>query len=444
MDSYHDTMFTLHSRAQCSTTSEHFWNFPKTRLHENTTQYFQLVMASTGFNQLPEDSSDLIKPWKVEIPQQDLDSLFALLKLTPLAPHTYENSLSKEERNLGLKHVWLLEAKKYWETAFDWRKQEEYMNSFPHFKARIRDPLGDFDVHFVALFSKRKDAIPIFLFHGWPGSFLEFLAILEALRIKYTTEDLPYHLIVPSLPGYTFSSPPPFTADFCANDAARIFDKLAKLLGFQAYMVQGGDVGGRVARIIAAEYPNCKAIHLNTSPMPAPDGEHLKSPMNDAEKEGLERHKTFLHDGSAYAWEHATRPSTIGFVLSSNPLALLAWIGEKFMDWTDNDPSLDEILTSVTLYWLTKCAATNLWSYRQFYGPGAASHATKEWHIKVPLGFSWFSKEIAPVPKAWIELTGNLVFYRQHMGGGHFAAMEKPSVLWEDVEEFVTGLGSIF
>jgi microsomal epoxide hydrolase len=394
-------------------------------------------MSLGGFNVLPNGVSDAITPWKVDIPQQDLGTLATLLKIAPLAPPTFENSLPERNRRLGLPRDWLSAAKQYWETEFDWRKHEEHMNSFPHFKASIKDTLGNFDVHFVALFSKREDALPILFLHGWPGSFLEFLPLLHILRSKYTAEDLPYHLVVPSLPGYAFSSAPPLDQDFRADDAARIFDTLASVLGFESYAVQGGDVGGRVARIIAAEYPRCKAVHLNTHPMTPPADSDINSSIDAVEKEGLDRHNFFLHNGTGYALEHATRPSTIGFVLSSSPLALLAWIGEKFMDWTDDDPSPDVILESVTLYWLTRCASTNLWSYRQFYGPHADSHGSKKWHINKPLGYSWFPKEINPLPKAWIETTGNLVFFRRHEKGGHFAAMERPRDLWNDVEEFL-------
>lgn len=407
-------------------------------------------MSFSGFDTIPDGGSNAIKPWKVSVPQQRLDDLIALLERTPLAPPTYENSLpGKQDRHLGVRRDWLSAAKKHWETGgFDWREKEEYINSFPHFKAQVHDDSldSDFEIHFVALFSKRKDAIPIMFLHGWPGSFLEFLPILEMLRSRYhAADDLPYHLIVPSLPGYAFSSAPPLDKNFDTDDAARIFDGLlSSSLGFKAYMAQGGDVGGRVARIMAAQYRNCKAAHQNTAPMPAPDPSKLKSPINDLEQQGITRATQFIQTGSAYAMEHATRPSTIGFVLSSSPLALLAWIGEKFMDWTDDDPSLDVILESVTLYWVTNCAATSLWSYRQFYGPNAEHHATERWHINKPLGFSWFKKEITPVPKAWVELTGDLVFYRQHEKGGHFAALEQPQVLWGDVEEFLASVGDLF
>jgi microsomal epoxide hydrolase len=389
------------------------------------------------FDTLPDGASDTVKPWRVHVPQQALDTLATLLKAAQLAPPTYENCLPGRDRRLGMRRDWLMAAKSYWETDFDWRTHEKNINSFPHFMATITDSLGNFDIHFVALFSHRKDAIPILFPHGWPGSFLEFLPILDLLQSKYTSATLPYHVVVPTLPGYTFSSMPPLDMDFQAEDAARILDGLTSTLGFASYAIQGGDVGGRVARIMAAEYPRCKVLHLNTIPMATPSPNSIQSSLDDTEKAALERHNFFLHNGTGYAWEQATRPSTIGLVLSSSPLALLAWVGEKFLDWHDDDPPLDTILESVTLYWVTNCAASSLWSYRQFYGPGADSHGSKKWYVDKPLGFSWFPKEINPLPKAWIESTGNLVFFRRHDRGGHFAALERPRELLRDVEDFL-------
>jgi len=187
------------------------------------------------------------------------------------------------------------------------------------------------------------------------------------------------------------------------------------------------------------QYPHCAAIHLNTSPMPAPEGD-LSTPINTLEQEGIHRGRRFVQSGSAYAMEHATRPATIGLVLNASPLALLAWMGEKFLEWTDDDPPLDTILESVSLYWLTSTPATSLWSYRQFFGADAESHASPRWHIgrNKPFGFSWFRFELSPVPEAWVKCTADtLLFYRQHERGGHFAALELPELLWTDVEEFL-------
>jgi microsomal epoxide hydrolase len=143
---------------------------------------------------------------------------------------------------------------------------------------------------------------------------------------------------------------------------------------------------------------------------------------------------------TAYSFEHRTRPGTLGLILQSNPLALLSWIGEKFLDWTDIDPSLEDILESVTLYWLTESGSRGLYPYRQTFAPSriAVNIANDQvYYVKKPLGHSWFMKEIAPAPRAWAEKTGNLVFYRQHEIGGHFAALEQPELMKGDIQDFV-------
>lgn len=175
---------------------------------------------------------------------------------------------------------------------------------------------------------------------------------------------LPYHIIVPSLPGYAFSSSPPVDRDFKAEHMAPVMDSLMQALGLgDGYIAQGGDLGSFIARQLGVESPSCKAFHLNLYQLPAPaNAESL--PISEQEKKGLERGKAFRDSGSAYAMEHGTRTATIGLTLSSSPLALLSWIGEKFLEWTDEDPSLDEILDSVSLYWLTDTYARCIYPYR--------------------------------------------------------------------------------
>lgn len=139
------------------------------------------------------------------------------------------------------------------------RKHEVYMNTFDHFHMNIDDKVGNFHTHFVAMFSKKKDALPLMLLHGWPGSFLMFLPTLDKLRKRYLADDLPYHLIVPSLPGYAFSSPPPVDNDIGIEDVARVMNQLMLNLGFDnGYMVQGGDVGSKIARVMAVKHDTCK------------------------------------------------------------------------------------------------------------------------------------------------------------------------------------------
>jgi microsomal epoxide hydrolase len=226
------------------------------------------------------------------------------------------------------------------------------MNAFPNFTISLVDGNDKFDIHFVSLFSKKADAIPILLLHGWPGSFLEFLPMLSLISSQYTPETLPYHFIVPSLPGYAFSSKPPLDRDFRIQDIARLMNSLMTQLGFEKYVVQGGDIGSKVARVLVAEHPSCVAAHrmsrsrcvcsltlmltiaVNFGIMPQPLGIDENS-YTELEKQGIKRGEEFKDTGSAYALLHATRPSTIAFSLSASPLSLLPWLAEKFLTWSD-------------------------------------------------------------------------------------------------------------
>lgn len=159
------------------------------------------------------------------------------------------------------------------------------------------------------------------------------------------------------------------------------------------------------------------ALHINFCIMPrsADIDTEDDAELSQLEKKGLERAAWFEKLGSAYALLHATRPSTIGLAFSTSPLALLAWIGEKFLDWTDETPPLDTILESVSLYWLTDTFPTSIYPYRQLFTPGVVgAHEDPKWFVKKPMGMSWFPKEIAPVPRQWVETTGDLVFWREH------------------------------
>ncbi|KAK4899675.1 hypothetical protein LTR27_002941 [Elasticomyces elasticus] len=321
---------------------------------------------------------------------------------------TYENLTAdvKDFTHFGISRQWLSDAKKQWETKYDWRQTEKRINSFPNYTVSIEHPGFDFEIHFIALFSKKKDA---------------FLSTLDVLREKYTPEDLPFHVIVPSLPGYGYSNGPPLDKDFDVQGIARVVDKLMVGLGFgDGYISQGGDIGSFVSRVLAVNAEACKAY------------------TSLSEQKGLKRYNNFNEMGNAYAREHGIRPSTIGLVLSSSPVALLAWVGERFLQWSDTSPPLNEILDSVSLYWFTDSFPRAIYPYRQFFGPKPSFfHPDAEWHIKKPMGYSWHPKELAPVPKAWVAKSGNLVWYRGHDEGGHFAATEKPKLFVKDMEDFV-------
>lgn len=189
--------------------------------------------------------------------------------------------------------------------------------------------------------------------------------MLDLIKKQYPDpSSLPYHIIVPSLPGYAFSSAPPTDRDFKCEHIAPVMDAVMQALGFgDGYIAQGGDLGSFISRQLGVESASCKAFHQNLYNLPPPaNADSL--PISEIEKKGLERGKAFRDSGSAYAREHGTRTATIGLTLSSSPLALLSWIGEKFLEWTDEDPSVDEILDSVSLYWLTETYARCIYPYR--------------------------------------------------------------------------------
>jgi len=395
-----------------------------------------------GYDSIPAGATGTFHKFNVHIPDEKLSQLKELIKIAPIGPVTWENQ--KEDRELGLSRQWLVDAQKYWRDSFDWRAQEEYINFFPHFKTNIADDDGTkHEIHFMALFSQKEDAIPIAFFHGWPGSFLEFLGLLQIMTERHTPETLPYHIIVPSLIGYTLSSGPPTDRNWAVADTSRIMHKLLLSLSFKAYAVQGGDIGSGVSRFMAVQYEECKAIHLNFDATGKPDGVD-DSEVTPEELQGLQRGMKWQQLGTAYALEHGTRPSTIGLVLSASPVAMLAWIGEKYLEWTDEDPSLEDILRAVSLYWLTDTFPRAIYPYRAFVERMTAPpekrkgmHEDPKWHIKKPFGYSYFPKELVPCPRAWAAKGGNLVWHRKHDKGGHFAAMERPEDMANDIEDFL-------
>ncbi|KAL8366550.1 hypothetical protein RB595_010417 [Gaeumannomyces hyphopodioides] len=396
------------------------------------------MMESKSFGQPPNFVDvDAVAPYSINIASDKVQRMQKLIELSPVPTPCYKNSLPDGNRDFGLRRDWFGAAKKRWETHFDWDKQQARFGRHNHFIAKVPTGYGEkIDIHFVALFSRAaQPAKPALLLHGWPGSFFEFLPMLDELAAKNTPATLPYHVIVPSLPSYLFSGSPPLDRDFGIED--------------------GGDIGSRACRVLAAQYAGCRGALLNYSPMPEPPG---LPPPSAEEAAGLERWEWFKTRGVGYAVMHATRPATVGLALASSPLALLAWVAEKFLDWTDpasfppdSSPSdqallglepgpdnrvslrlMDEVLLSGSLYFLTDTPHRCLYSYRETYSadsaPPRSSHAAPEYHVRAPtkLGLSWFPLGVAPVPLSWVATTGDLVWSRRHDRGGHFAALECP------------------
>ncbi|OJD36163.1 epoxide hydrolase [Diplodia corticola] len=389
----------------------------------------------------PVSPAGSLSQFKIDVPDDEVQKLKTLLKLLPIPRPNWENGHS--DASFGTPRDWLVDSVDYWQNKYDWRQQEETLNSIPQFKVDVQDDDGQkYSVHFAALFSANRDAIPVLLSHGWPGSFVEFMPILLKLKEKYASspEKLPYHVIVPSIIGFGFSSPPPLDKDFGIKDNCRLFHKAMLALGFgeRGYITQGGDLGGPIAETLAAVYEPVKAAHLNIyfAPSAPASGEEPADPL---EKEAVENAKKFTQSGMAYAMLHASRPSTAGLAIGNSPVSLLTWIGEKMREWPDpaHVPSLDTILTNVSVYWFTGTYPTSIWTYRLLLS-GQVEDAYEAITNGKPKGVSWFPHEIAAVPKDFVRKDKSITHFYEHDEGGHFAALEVPEALWADFEDFVS------
>ncbi|RSL43053.1 hypothetical protein CEP54_015242 [Fusarium duplospermum] len=360
-----------------------------------------------------------LRPFSVSVPQPRIDNLRTLLSTSPVPPPNYENSRS--DGSYGVTRDWVVAALEYWKKTYDWHHWEGVLNTIPQFQMEIEDDDSSrYDAHFMAIFSENPKAIPLLFLHGWPGSVVEFLPLLLHLKSQFDANpaDFCYHIIVPSLVGFGWSSPPPNTKDFRFEENARLLSKLMANLGFSktGYVVQGGDIGSPIACSLADQDPACKLVHVNLFVMSPPEGfdESRMHQFSEEELTGLQRGKNFWTNGTAYA------------------------LIQKMIEWSDQTPTLDLILTNVCLYWFSGCLPTSLWSYRQMMSGGNPSTGWE--HVNAPMGFSAFKYESGNPPKAWIDTTGKVKWYRWHAEGGHFAALERPMGLWGDVVEFIESM----
>ena len=297
------------------------------------------------FDAVPSNATFNPHRFRAFTPQKDLDDFSHLLRVSKIGPETYENRVAdpKDLTSFGITRQWLVKAKQTWETSYNWRQTEDRINAVPNFGVDVEHDGFVCNVHFVALFSKKPGAVPLLLVHGWPGSFLEFLGSLEELTAKYDEHTLPFHVVVPNLPGYAYSSGPPHDKNFTLTDAAMVCDKLMRGLGFDdGYVSQGGDLGSLVSRILGVTSDACKAVHLDLAVGIKPESAEETKDFSPAYMKALKRYEEFGAMGSAYAREHGTRPATIGLVLSSSPIALLAWFVSfdvlpacEFADWNE-------------------------------------------------------------------------------------------------------------
>jgi pimeloyl-ACP methyl ester carboxylesterase len=324
----------------------------------------------------------------------------------------------------------------YWRTGYDWRHCEEALNRFPQYRTEI-DGLG---IHFLHVRSKHPNALPIIITHGWPGSVLEFMEIIEPLSDPTAhggrAEDA-FDVVAPSMPGFGFSDKPS-ARGWNADRIARAWSELMRRLGYKRYVAQGGDWGAFVTTKMAQQHASgLAAIHLNF-PQVVPD--HIPAKLTAEQQRAIDALKRFESDGSGYFLEQATRPQTIGYPLTDSPAGQAAWIYEKFHAWTDNKGApedaltRDQMLDDITLYWLTDTAAS---SARMYSENASARNANNAGVVDLPVGCSIFPREIFPAPRDWAEkVFPKLIYWNEVKRGGHFAAFEEPALFTDEMRAF--------
>jgi epoxide hydrolase len=385
----------------------------------------------------PSDTT--IRPFRIDIPQADLDDLRDRLHRTRWPDELPDQGWS---RGVPLDHLKELAA--YWADGYDWRKQEAHLNQHPQFVTTIDGA----NVHFLHVRSPEPDALPLLLTHGWPGSVVEFLDIIGPLADPRAHGSDPadaFHLVIPSIPGYGFSGPT-HQAGWTTDRVANAWAQLMARLGYQRYGAQGGDWGAFVSPQLGRIDPeHVVGVHLNAAtfgfiPFGPVDPEELAS-LTDAEKARLEHLSTSAAGpGNGYFEVQAQRPQTIAYALTDSPVGQLAWIVERFKEWTwaaevlEDAVDRDQLLTNVMLYWLTGTAGS---STRLYYENTHAGFVPPQ-PVTVPVGVAVFAGDYAV--RRYGERGHHIVHWTEFDTGGHFAAMEAPDLLIGDVRSFFRGL----
>jgi len=379
----------------------------------------------------PADSS--VRPFRIAVPESDLDDLRDRLARTRWA-----DELPDAGWDYGVPAGYLRDLADYWRSAYDWRAEEARLNEFSQFTTTIDGQ----NIHFLHVRSPESDAMPLIVTHGWPGSVAEFLEVIGPLSDPRAHGGDPadaFDLVIPSIPGFGFSGPTR-EAGWNTGRVARAWAELMRRLGYGRYGAQGGDFGAFVSPELGHVDPDhLVGVHVNAAsvgfiPWGDVDPAELES-FTDVEKRRIELKETFLGEGNAYFQMQATRPQTIAFGLADSPVGQLAWIVDKFHDWThgplEDAVSRDQILTNVMFYWLTDTSAS---AARLYY---ENMHAQADWGRQpsaTPVGVAAFAEDVAI--RRYGEQGNNIVHWSDFDRGGHFAAMEAPDLLIGDVRTF--------
>lgn len=407
------------------------------------TLFAQLLVAHTGQAQSsvqgePAMSDEAVQPFHINIPDTALADLAERLERSRLP-----DQIPGSAWDYGTDTAWLKDLLVYWRDEFDWRAQETQLNSFDQFVTHI----DGVDMHFIHQRSPHAQARPLLLTHGWPGSIVEFRHLIEALTHPENhggSADDAFHVIAPSLPGFGFSGKPD-APGYNPERMAHMLATLMERLGYQRYGAQGGDWGGIINRILAARYPDrLIGLHSNFVLASAPRDPEILAATPAADIERREARQAYMANEVGYQQIQGTKPQTLGVGLNDSPAGLAAWIGEKFHGWSDlagGSPDSkfdrDDLLTNISVYWFTQSITS---SARIYYENRNVPMTEPLGFVSVPTAGAIFPKEIYLTPRLWAEQSYNIVRWTEMPRGGHFAAMEEPQLLLEDIRAFFSEL----
>ncbi|MFB9904276.1 epoxide hydrolase family protein [Allokutzneria oryzae] len=372
-----------------------------------------------------------IRPFRIEVSDADLADLRDRLARARWPQHP-----SGEDWSRGVPTSYLRDLAEYWGTGFDWRAQEAALNEIPQFVTTIDGQ----DIHFLHVRSARPDATPLVLTHGWPSSFVEFLDVLEPLSADF-------HLVVPTLPGYGFSTP---VADSGWGNLFRVasaWDELMRRLGYDRYAAHGTDAGSGVSLLLPMVAPGrVLGVHLTGTSPAMPFGPPIDTAgLDEADRRRAEHFNHVQQDGLGYLHLQATRPQTLAYSLNDSPVGQLAWIVEKFREWTDPAAELpddavsrDRLLTAVSVFWFTGAGASSahaVYEGMQVYRQMAAAQQD---HASAPpaarTGYAVFAGD--DTIRSLVDPAGHVEHWSEFDRGGHFPAMEVPDLLSADIKAF--------
>jgi microsomal epoxide hydrolase len=372
---------------------------------------------------------------RIEVPEEVLDDLRRRLAAT-----RFPDQIPGSGWDYGTDGAYLRELCSYWRDKYDWRAQEAALNRFEHFHTSIDGQ----KVHFIHARSRESGALPLLITHGWPGSVYEFHKIIGPLTDPAAhggrATDA-FHVVCPSMPGYGWSGPT-CEPGWEVGRVAQTFAKLMDRLGYPRYGAQGGDWGAIVTSYLGMLEPQHVAgIHLNMVVAGPPQG--VANPMEGVapeELQGIADMGEFQKKETGYQQIQGTKPQTLGLALNDSPAGLAGWIVEKFRTWSDCGGdvekrfSKDELLTNIMIYWVTETINSSIRLYCETMRAGRFAPAGQR--IEVPTGCSIFPREIIRPPRRWAEAQYNVQQWTVHKSGGHFAALEEPAVLVEDLRSF--------